>query len=126
MTTLQLLVHTILIVGTAGYPVAFVLVLRLRRWLGDAGSGWIRVTMNGLLWLLAVLAVLFGLSLASHLGLLRGAGRGWAVALSVGTVGAMALAPWGLVLGLHIWRRRAIRRERERERDAQQGGEWCA
>lgn len=116
--TVQLTTRVILAIGCVGYPLAFLAEWRLRRWLGAAGQGWIRATLNALVGLLAVLTLLFALSLGSNLGWFRGLSRGWGLALSFATIGALALAPWALSLALHLWRRRAIRREWERQRAA--------
>ena len=85
----------------------------MRRWLGNKGTGWPRLLLNALVALLAVLAVLFGLSFGGTFGWFSALPLVAQLALSIGTVGAMALAPWGIIAALHRWRRAAEREARE-------------
>lgn len=106
---IQRTTRCILGVGAVGYPIAFLGVFWLRRWLGVAGRGWVRVTLNALIFLLAVLAVLMGLSLGSSYGWFSKLSLNQGLAISFGTIGALALAPWVLVAALALWLWRTVR-----------------
>lgn len=99
----QVSARIILGIGAVGYPVAFALVACLRWWLGRRGQGWPRILLNTLVCLLLLLALLYGISLASSFGLVRQLPFAGRVALSYGTAGALSLAPWGLALALWWW-----------------------
>lgn len=103
--------YALLAAGVVGYAVAFFMVATLRRWLGGRYGGWPRILTNALVALLALLALLFAVSLATRLGLL---GRGLRFVLSYATVVALVAAPWCLAAALHVWRRRAMRQGERR------------
>jgi hypothetical protein len=96
----------ILSLGALGYCVAFVLVARLRWWLGRRGRGWPRILLNSLVFLLLLLALLFLISLANNLGLTRHLPYDERLAISFGAAIALTVAPWGLVLALWLWWRK--------------------
>lgn len=103
MTTI-LVARIILGAGALGYLVAFVVVARLRLWMGrNKGRGWPRILMNTFVFLLLLLTLLFAISFAGNFGLVRHLPYPERVALAYGTVGAISLAPWGLTFALWLW-----------------------
>ena len=99
----------LLVAGVAGYVLAFALVFRLQRWLRGRGAGWPRLLIGTLARLLALLALLFALSLLGRFSAVRHWPLALRLALSYGTVLALVVAPWAFVWSLHHWRRAAER-----------------
>jgi hypothetical protein len=108
----QRLALVILSAGALGYPVAFAMVAQLRLWLGRRG-GWPAILLNALVFLILMLALLFSISLASNLGLLRHLPVPARLGIAYGTAGALSIAPWGLALALFLWRRETDRGDHE-------------
>lgn len=84
----------LLVLGTVGYALAFMQVGIVRVWLGSRGRGWPSVLLSAMVALLANMAILFYVSLASRLGWLRGMTRYQLSVVSHAIVVGLVLIPW--------------------------------
>ena len=109
----RLIALVILSAGALGYLVAFALVAQLRLWLGRRG-GWPAILLNALVFLILMLALLFSISLASNLGLLRHLPVPVRIGIAYGSTAALSVAPWGLAWALLLWWRKTERGDHER------------
>lgn len=100
MRGLQIAGLVILVVGTVGYALAFLILWRFRRWMGARGAGWPRLLLSTLLALMGLLGGLYAASLLMSLGLVPRPAR---LAVSFANGIALAVVPWVVVGGLAKW-----------------------
>lgn len=100
MTRLELVAFAILAFGLIGYVLCLILLWRFRTWMGGRGSGWPRILLSTLIWLVVLLGLLYLNSLIATLDLIP---RSVRLPLNFFMGIALAVAPWALVVALWRW-----------------------
>jgi hypothetical protein len=100
MTGLALVANAIVAAGMVGYVVCLVMLWRFRAWMGDRGQGWPRILLTTLIALVALLAILY---LASLYFMVAAEPRMVRLVWSFANAIALAILPWALAVALWRW-----------------------